>query len=627
MLGNLRESAKGWLLKGLLILIAATFVLVGGWGREGGSDQIGSVDGKPITMQEYSRSYNSIRNLLSTANNGNIEGSFWKDLISKQAVQSIVVRRLQLAEADKLKIKVSDTELSEIVHQQKMFQTDGKFDQNRYKNILKDNRLGAGEYESGLRSDIKLNKLRESITAAIFVSEKEAEDEYRYASDKITFDYISLDSAHFKKMVSFSEGELAKYYEANKERFMVEEKIEGEILVSDPADYLSTKRPDEKNVSAYYEKHLDKFYLPKRIRARHILIKVAPDADKKSVEEAIKKGGEIIRELKAGKDFAMLARKNSDGPSALNGGDLGFFAKGGGMIKEFEDAAFALKKGETSNLVRTQHGFHIIKVEEIKEEGVQLLADIRPAVEAEVNKEEAQKRAKDTLAEIKNKERVNTDTFESIAKKHKPVRVERVTLTKNDPVHNVIADRAFGAAEDKVSGVISEGNSFYILKINKKIEAFNPPLKDVRSRVEEAYRETEWPKLADAEAPKLLEKLKKGGDLSALAKELSTAKKHSDFVRRSDKIADIGAESPKLLSKAFASGVNQFDIYKGQNRYFLFQVRGKLDAKMDDFNRNKELVIKNLTQRKRNNFYMEWVQKEIEQALADKRVKISKQYQ
>ncbi|MBU2591354.1 MAG: SurA N-terminal domain-containing protein [Nitrospinae bacterium] len=627
MLEYLRDSAKGWILKGLMVIIAASFVVWGVWGREDSADDIGSVDGKPITVQEYSRSYDNIYNLFKTANNGNIEGNFWKDLISKQAIQSIIVRRLQLAEANKLGIKVSDAELSDRIHQQKMFQTDGQFDQNLYKNILRANRLDAGEYESGFRSDIKLNKLRDVITGAIFVSAKEAEDEYRYASEKITLDYISLEPAYFQKLVQFSEEDIIKHYNTNKNNFMVEEKIEAELLVSDPADYLDTKKPDDKKVSAYYDKHLDKFYLPKRIRARHILIKVAPDADKKSVEEAIKKGGAIIRELEAGKDFAILARKYSDDPSAINGGDLGFFVKGGGMIKEFEDAAFALKEGETSYLVRTQFGFHIIKAEEIREEGVQPLADIRPTIEAEVIKEEAQKMAKETLAEIKNKERVNTDSFENIAKKYKSVRVEKVTLTKNDPIHNVIAGRAFGTGEDKVSGVITEGNIFYILKVNNKIAAFVPPLKDVRGKVEEAYRETEWPKLAEIEVPKLLEKLKKGRDLNALAKELRIIKKHTDFVRRGDKIPDIGAESSQLLSKVFTAKVNQFDIYKGQHRYFIFQVRGKLDAKMDDFNNNKEVVIKGLTQRKRNNFYMEWLQKEMEQALTDKRVKISKKYQ
>lgn len=627
MLEYLRDSARGWILKGLMILIAASFVVWGVWGRESGTDQIGSVDGKPITMQEYSRSYDNIYNLFKTTNNGNLDGGLWKDLITRQAIQSVIVRRLQLAEADKLGIKVSDTELSDRIYQQKMFQTDGQFDQNLYRKILRSNRLDAGEYESGFRGDIKLSKLRDVITGAIFVSEKEAEDEYRYASDKVTLDYISLEPAYFQKLVKFDEEGLTKYYEANKDKFMVEEKIEGELLVSDPADYLDTKKPDDKRVSAYYDKHLDKFYLPKRIRARHILIKTAPDADKKSVEEAIKKRGAIIMELDAGKDFAILARRYSDDPSALNGGDLGFFVKGGGMIKEFEDAAFALKEGETSYLVRTEFGFHIIKVEEIREEGIQPLTSIRPIIEAEVKKEEAQKMAKETLEEIKKKERVNNDSFENIAKKYKSLRVEKITLTKNDIVHNVIASRAFSAAEDKVSGVINEGDKFYILKINNKIAAFAPPLREIRGKVEEAYRETEGPKLAEIEAPKLLEKLKKGGDLNTLAKGLKTTKKHTDFVRRGDKVADIGAESSQLLSRALAAKVNQFDIYKGQRHYFIFQVRGKLDAKMDDFNNNKEVVIKGLTQRKRNNFYMEWLQKGMEQAVTDKRVKISKQYQ
>ena len=170
-----------------------------------------------------------------------------------------------------------------------------------------------------------------------------------------------------------------KYFEEHREDYRIPEKVKIAYIAVRPDQFKDKVKPDEQEIKLFYDDNLDMFTQSKEVRARHILFRLNPDASEEDEKKVREKALSVLERAQGGEDFSKLAKEFSEGPTNDRGGDLGYFPKGR-MIKEFEDAAFNLEKGSISNLVRTAFGYHIIKVEDIRDERIKKLEEVRDQI-------------------------------------------------------------------------------------------------------------------------------------------------------------------------------------------------------------------------------------------------------
>ena len=292
-------------------------------------------------------------------------------------MQNLVDRTLLLAEAKKMGIEVTDKELLAKIESYPAFRrSDGSFvGSDLYARILRANQTTPEEFEAGLRQDLELSKLQETLAAGIVIPDADVEREYRRRNEAVSFDmlYVPVDKA--LAGVTVTDADAKAYYDANQARFTHPEQRQLHYLLVDDAKLRHSLTVPESQITQYYTTHQDEFKVPEEVQARHILIRPATQ-DGAGWKAALAKA-EAVRAKALHGDFAALAKEYSDDPgSKTNGGDLGWFPRGR-MVKEFENAAFALKPGQVSEPVKSQFGYHIIKVEGFRPAGIEPLADVR----------------------------------------------------------------------------------------------------------------------------------------------------------------------------------------------------------------------------------------------------------
>jgi peptidyl-prolyl cis-trans isomerase D len=274
MLQNMRDSAKSWTIKVILVFVALSFVI---WGV-GGKDKnkggvVATIQGEEIRYPEFKRVYDNMYEFLKRNNNMDVNNEFWEKIIRRNALNGIILKKLVINMANEMGVVVSDKELADRIQADTNFFKDGKFDRALYLQALRANRLKPADFEEDYRNSVKQEKLEKSLTASLFASKQEVLDGYIYENEKIDINYIAISPTFFERKVEIKEEELVKYYEASKEKFRIDEKITAEILVAEPSSFVTGITLDEKRVSDFYNMNKDKFNVPKRIKASHILFR------------------------------------------------------------------------------------------------------------------------------------------------------------------------------------------------------------------------------------------------------------------------------------------------------------------------------------------------------------------
>lgn len=327
--------------------IAVVFILQFGPGSRGCDAPLATppsasaavVNGKEIPLREFARAYAQQLQFFRVQGNA-IPESLARQLgIPQQVLDQLVTAELLSQAAEKEGIVPADAEIREILYKNPDFQKDGRFDLHRYREVLRDYyRKSDAEYEADLRRRLAAGKLLDLVEAGAMVSEDEVKAKFLRDENKADATFVRfLPTMFADKVPSPKAEELARF-----------------------------EKEHAKEISDYYEANRYLYRQPERVRARHILIKLDPDAAPARKEEARQKIEKIRREIEAGKDFAEAAKEYSeDVGSKGSGGDLGFNERSS-WVPEFANAAFALKPGEISQPVESQFGFHLIKVEEKK---------------------------------------------------------------------------------------------------------------------------------------------------------------------------------------------------------------------------------------------------------------------
>src|SRR5712671_7611159 len=273
----------------------------------------------------------------------------------------MVDERAALAEAERLGIKVSDEEVRQRIFAMPAFQENGGFiGETRYQQLLRMQRppMIASEFEDNIRHGLAVEKLRGSLTDWLSVNDKDLEREYHRRNDKVKLAVVSFTADSFRTQVNATDAEIASYFDAHKNDFKIPEKRKIRYLLIDIEALRAKTIVPAADIEREYNNNSEQYTTPEQVRASHILLKTEGKED-----AAVKaKAEELLKQARAGADFADLAKKNSeDEASAKNGGDLDYFTRGK-MVAEFDTVAFALQPGQLSDLVKSQFGYHIIKV-------------------------------------------------------------------------------------------------------------------------------------------------------------------------------------------------------------------------------------------------------------------------
>jgi peptidyl-prolyl cis-trans isomerase D len=411
MLDILRANTRSVLTYVLFGIIIVVFVVSFGPGSRGcsgdgarGSNYAARVDGETVTAAEFEQAYAQLFKMYQTR----LGQSFTRELAAQlglpaQAMNQLVDRELILSEAAKHGVVVADEDIDRAVKDIPSFQTDGRFDMELYKRSVSSVYGSPAKFEERLRRDLAYQKMLAIVRESVKISDDEVKDAWLAESDRVNLEYVRFPISAMKAEVKIPDPEVQAFLTANGQR-----------------------------VEQFYKDNAARYQKKKRVRARHILVKV-PDNAPASADDAARKKVEALAErVRKGEDFAKLARENSEDPGSKDkGGDLGFFGEGL-MAKPFEDAAFALAPGQLSGPVRTRFGWHLIQVEDVQNPETVPLDKVKGDIARELLTEErakamAQKRAQEALAKVQTGRKL-ADLFPPPAADAKGKKVEQVKM-------------------------------------------------------------------------------------------------------------------------------------------------------------------------------------------------------
>ena len=394
----------------LFLLIVPSFVLFGLDGYSQSKDKsptVAKVDGQPILQTDWDRAHlREVDRIKSTM--PSIDAKLLDSPEAKYATLERLVReRVLAAAAVKSKLGASDQklarELQENAEISSLKKADGTLDMERYRQLLASQGMSPEMFESTVRADLSVRQVLAGVTASGFAGQAAADTALSAYFERREIQVKRFTAADYAAKLSPTDADLEQFYQANAKLFQAPEQANIEYVLFDVESIKKNIVVDSADLKAYYDQNLQRLSAKEERRASHILITAAKAAPQEERAKAKAKALELAAVVKKSPDtFAEVARKNSQDPgSAPAGGDLDFFAREA-MVKPFSDAAFAMKKGEVSDVVESDFGFHVIKLTDIKEAKQRSFEEMKPELELEIKKQQAQKKFTETAEGFTN---------------------------------------------------------------------------------------------------------------------------------------------------------------------------------------------------------------------------------
>jgi peptidyl-prolyl cis-trans isomerase D len=411
----------------MFLLIIPSFVLFGIDGynrfREGG-DVVATVGDESISRAEWDANHKTEVDRLRAAM-PNIDPKLLDSPSARYVTLERMVRERALAQASKdARLTTSDARLARDLQDNpaiaSLRKPDGSLDMDRYRQLLGAQGMSPEMYEARLRNDIAVRQVELGITQTALVANTSADEALKAFFERREIQVANFKAQDFAAQVKPSDADIEAYYKANTTQFQAAEQAAVEYVVLDINAVRKSITLSEADVKSYYEQNAARLSGQEERRASHILITAAKTSSQEERDKAMSKAKELLQIVKQKPEsFAEVARKNSQDPgSASNGGDLDFFARGA-MVKPFEEAAFALKKGEISDVVTSDFGFHIIKVTDIKTPKQKSFDELRASLEDELKNQQARAKFAEAAELFTNLVYEQSDSLKPVAQKLK----------------------------------------------------------------------------------------------------------------------------------------------------------------------------------------------------------------
>jgi peptidyl-prolyl cis-trans isomerase D len=538
MLQTIRDKITGWVAGVIIGLIAVVFVFWGVDFQTGAGSFAAKVDGEGIPAETVRQAWQQRQSQLQQMLRDELPPEMAKAqqtaLLDQYIQQTLLTQR-----ANEFGYLVSDEALAKRVMEIPQFQVDGKFSTDRYNGLLRANGMTEARFEADLQTELLLEQLQNAVVDSAFAVPVELDRRYALEKQQREIDYVLLAASDFTP-APVTDEQVQKYYEQNGSEFLLPETVDLQYLELTRAQAEAGVTVTEQGLKDYYEEVKDRFESAERRQGRHILITTEGMDD----AAAQKKAQELTDKAKAGADFAQLATDNSKDPgSAQQGGDLGW-AERGMFVGPFEDALFSMKAGEIRGPVKTQFGYHVLKLENIEAGHKQSFEEARAEVEAEFRKDRAQTSFYDASQKLADGAFAALTELDSVAKSmNLPVRTIKGFTREGggelgqDPS---VIDAAF--SEDVLerrqnSPLVAVGDDkALVLRVVAHTPAEPRPLAEVRDQIEARLRSQAAREAAAAKGAEAVARLQKGESWEALsASGLKPVGKR--FVTRDDSIA------------------------------------------------------------------------------------------
>jgi peptidyl-prolyl cis-trans isomerase D len=437
MFDSIRNNSK--ILMGLLfLLIIPSFVLFGMEGYSQFEDKgavVARVDGQKITQSEWDAAHQQEVDRIR-ASVPNLDPKLLDSAEARYATLDKMVNDRLIARASEKQLLVtSDQRLARYLQQDPSIAglrgADGKLDMERYRQLAASQGMTPEMLEASVRRDLSNQQVLAGLQASVFATQRQTDAALDAYLQRREIQVKRWSPTDFAAKVDVSDADLERYYKDNSERFRSVENVDLEYLVLDVASLQSRIEVPEQDLKTYYEQNLQRITGQEQRRASHILINAAKDLPDAEKQKARAKAENLLATVrKSPKTFAEVARKNSDDTgSAERGGDLDFFARGA-MVKPFEDAAFALQKGDISQIVESDFGYHIILVTDIKQAQAPSFESMRPQLEADLRKQQAQRQFAELAETFSNSVYEQSDSLSPVAERLKLSVQKAASLTR-----------------------------------------------------------------------------------------------------------------------------------------------------------------------------------------------------
>jgi len=529
---------KKYVLSGILLVICVSMVwyLVPNTSTLGlgapGAGILATVSGESITTTEVRQQ--AERLVQQQFPRGGAQANMLLPFFAQRAFDDLVNEKVLVIEARRMGLKATDDDLRDYLHQgqlgQMLFPSGNFIGQDAYQEMVSRFGYTVPTFEELVKQEILVNKLRSLVVGTASVTDGEIRHQFEKAGTKVKFDYAIIKKDDLVKGLHPAEAELKAYFSLNQKNYVnsIPEKRQLKYVVFDTAKLMMEIQVTQQDFQSYYDKHREEYRVSEQVNVRHILIKSplpGPDGkvDAKAMDAARAKAQDVLKQLKAGGNFADLAKKYSDDPgSAKNGGSLGFIGKGR-TVPEFEKAAFSLPKGGTSDLVQSSYGFHIIRVDDKQEAHLKSLDEVKVQIEPIIKQEKAGQAAQTAAAELLSQARGSTIEKAAAAKGLQVITTDFVTSNSLLPgvgIDPQFTNAAFGQTANAPPDLVQLHQGFAIYQVMAVKPPSTPSFEEVRSQVEQAFKNERASSLLAQKTQELSDRAKADHDLKKAAKEL-----------------------------------------------------------------------------------------------------------
>jgi peptidyl-prolyl cis-trans isomerase D len=617
MLDRMRRH-RGWLKWSLALVVLSFILLYIPWNRMqsgapvSSNSVVATVDGREITVARFQRVYRQQMQTYRNAYGGNLDERMLKQLgVDQRILQGLIEEEAALAEAENLGISASDEEVRTRIMSLPTFQENGHFvGEARYRKMLEmaNPPLRPEDYEEQIRRGIVMEKLQGALTDWITVSDKDVETGFRHRNEKVKLAVVNFPADKFREATTATDAEVSAWFESHKSDYKIPEKRKIKFALIDTQPMRERMKVAQGDIERYYQENEKQYSTPEQVRASHILFKTE-GKDEAAVRTQVEA---VLKRAKSGEDFAKLANEFTDEEvGKTRGGDLDFFGRGQ-MAKEFEDAAFALKPGEISDIVKSPFGLHIIKVTDKKAASTRPLAEVKAQIEDQIKSERAQTEGQ-RLADELDKQINKPADLDTIAKNRGLTVSESGFFAREEPIAGLgmapaVAERAFEMKTGEVSQAIRTMQGFAFVTVTGTQAERVPSLEEVKARVRDDVIKSKAADTARQRAAALLPQFK-SGNFDAAAKSAGLEVKTTDLIARGAPIADVGV-SPAVDAVAFGLQAGTVsDPIKTDNGAVVVKVLERKDVTPAEIAAGKQQLRDELLSERRNRFYSSYMTK------------------
>ncbi|HEV8048702.1 MAG TPA: peptidyl-prolyl cis-trans isomerase [Terriglobales bacterium] len=514
---------------------------------------VAKVAGTDITSQEVQRQ--ARQTVQQQFPRGGAQASMLLPYFASQAAQQLIQRQALIAEAEHLGLRATDEDVrDELQHGRyaQVFFPDGNFiGQAQYEQLLQQHDLTVPMFESDVKDEILIDKLRSLIAGSAMVSDAEIRQKFEKDNTKIKFDYAVLRKDDILKSLHPSDLELKAFYDRNKATYnnSIPEKRMIKYVLIDTAKLQEQQQVSQQDLQKYYDQHRDEFRVPEQANVRQILIKTplpGPDGkvDQKGIDDARKKAEDVLKQLKAGAKFEDLAKKYSEDPSAKSGGSVGWIKRGGFPVPDVDKAAFSLPKGGTSDVINAGYAFVILRVDDKQDAHLKTVAEVKDQAEPVIKQQKAQQAADAEASALLSQARTGGLDKAAGAKGMQAVTTDFISRTDSLPgigASPQFTEAVFSAAEKSPPDEVQLAQGYAIYQLEAIKPPATPTFEEIRSRVETEFKNERAGTLLTQKTQELSDRAKADHDLKKAAKELGATMKTSDFVKPDGQVPDIGS--------------------------------------------------------------------------------------